>query len=157
MSDADVQIPMQSVDEARTLLGPLDSNARLIREVHGVSVLARDGIQVNQTLVFTVNQALLGANAGSTVVSPFVGRLDDIGQDGMALVRDIVDVYRQQAVETHVMAASIRGARHCVTAARAGAHISTVPYSVLMQMVKHPLTDAGWSRFLQDWQQASGG
>ena len=106
-----------------------------------------DGIQVNQTLVFTVNQALLGANAGSTVVSPFVGRLDDIGQDGMALVRDIVDVYRQQSVETHVMAASIRGASHCVTAAQAGAHISTIPYNVLTQMIKHPLTDAGLVEF----------
>ena len=122
-----------------------------------ISVLARDGIQINQTLVFTVNQALLGANAGSTVVSPFVGRLDDIGQDGMALVSDIVDVYREQNVETMVMAASIRGARHCVTAAQAGAHISTIPYNVLMQMIKHPLTDAGLASFLRDWQQASGG
>ncbi len=122
-----------------------------------ISVLARDGIQINQTLVFTVNQALLGANAGSTVVSPFVGRLDDIGQDGMALIQDIVAVYRQQAVETKVMAASIRGARHCVTAAAAGADIATIPYNVLTQMIKHPLTDAGLSRFLQDWQQASGG
>ena len=122
-----------------------------------ISVLARDGIQVNQTLVFTVNQALLGANAGSTVVSPFVGRLDDIGQDGMALIQEIVAVYRQQAVETKVMAASIRGARHCVAAATAGADIATIPYNVLTQMIKHPLTDAGLSRFLQDWQQASGG
>ena len=122
-----------------------------------ISVLARDGIQVNQTLVFSVNQALLGANAGSTVVSPFVGRLDDIGQDGIELVRDMVAVYREQSVETLVMAASIRGARHCVAAAAAGAHIATVPYNVLTQMIKHPLTDAGLARFLQDWQQASGG
>ena len=122
-----------------------------------ISVLARDGIRINQTLVFSVGQALLGANAGSTVVSPFVGRLDDIGQDGMALVRDIVAVYREQQVATMVMAASIRGARHCVTAAAAGAHIATVPYNVLTQMIQHPLTDAGLSRFLHDWQQASGG
>ena len=86
-----------------------------------------------------------------------MGRLDDIGQDGMALIHDIVAVYRQQAVETKVMAASIRGARHCVTAAAAGADIATIPYNVLTQMIKHPLTDAGLSRFLQDWQQASGG
>jgi transaldolase len=122
-----------------------------------ISVLARDGIQINQTLVFSVNQALLGANAGSAVVSPFVGRLDDIGQDGMALVADIVGVYRQQNVATQVMAASIRGPRHCVLAAEAGAQISTIPYNVLTQMIKHPLTDVGLARFLQDWQQASGG
>ena len=122
-----------------------------------INVLARDGIKINQTLVFTVNQALLGANAGSTVVSPFVGRLDDIGQDGMELVRDIVAVYRQHNIETKVMAASIRGARHCTTAAAAGADISTVPYNVLTQMIKHPLTDAGLASFLRDWQQASGG
>ena len=122
-----------------------------------ISALARDGIKINQTLVFSVNQALLGANAGSAVVSPFVGRLDDIGQDGMALVRDIVAVYRAQEIKTMVMAASIRGARHCVAAAAAGADISTIPYGVLTQMIKHPLTDAGLAQFLKDWQQASGG
>ena len=122
-----------------------------------ISALARDGIKINQTLVFSVNQALLGANAGSTVVSPFVGRLDDIGQDGMTLVRDIVAVYRAQEIKTMVMAASIRGARHCVAAADAGADIATIPYGVLTQMIKHPLTDAGLAQFLKDWQQASGG
>ena len=122
-----------------------------------ISALARDGIKINQTLVFSVNQALLGANAGSAVVSPFVGRLDDIGQDGMALVRDIVAVYRAQEIKTMVMAASIRGARHCVAAAEAGADIATIPYGVLTQMIRHPLTDAGLAQFLKDWQQASGG
>ena len=122
-----------------------------------ISALARDGIKINQTLVFSVNQALLGANAGSAVVSPFVGRLDDIGQDGISLVRDIVAVYRAQEIKTMVMAASIRGARHCVAAAAAGADIATIPYGVLTQMIKHPLTDAGLAQFLKDWQQASGG
>jgi len=122
-----------------------------------ISALARDGIKINQTLVFSVNQALLGANAGSAVVSPFVGRLDDIGQDGISLVRDIVAVYRAQQIKTMVMAASIRGARHCVAAAEAGADIATIPYGVLTQMIKHPLTDAGLAQFLKDWQQASGG
>ena len=122
-----------------------------------ISALARDGIKINQTLVFSVNQALLGANAGSAVVSPFVGRLDDIGQDGISLVRDIVAVYRAQQIKTMVMAASIRGARHCVAAAEAGANIATIPYGVLTQMIKHPLTDAGLAQFLKDWQQASGG
>lgn len=119
-----------------------------------IAALARDGIKINQTLCFSVNQALLGAQAGSTVVSPFVGRLDDIGQDGMALVSDIGSIYRQHGIKTMVMAASIRHPRHCVLAAQAGAHIATLPYGVLMQMAQHPLTDSGVARFLQDWQRA---
>ena len=119
-----------------------------------IAVLARDGIKINQTLCFSSNQALLGAQAGSTVVSPFVGRLDDIGQEGMNLVEEIVAIYRDHDIETLVMAASIRHALHCTLAARAGADIATVPYGVLKQMVQHPLTDAGLSRFLQDWQKA---
>ena len=119
-----------------------------------IAALARDGIKINQTLCFSVNQALLGAQAGSTVVSPFVGRLDDIGQDGMALVADIASIYRSHGIKTMVMAASVRHTRHCVLAAQAGANIATIPYSVLMQMAQHPLTDAGVTRFLQDWQKA---
>lgn len=122
-----------------------------------IAALARDGIKINQTLCFSVNQALLGAQAGSTVVSPFVGRLDDIGQEGMSLVADIVAVYRQYQIATLVMAASIRHAWHCTLAARAGADIATVPYGVLQQMARHPLTDAGLSRFLQDWEKAGKG
>ena len=120
-----------------------------------IATLAKDGIKVNQTLCFSVNQALLGAQAGATVVSPFVGRLDDIGHEGMDLVAEIVSIYRRYELETLVMAASIRHPLHCVLAARAGAHIATVPYGVLTQMVKHPLTDAGVARFLQDWQKAA--
>ena len=119
-----------------------------------ISTLARDGIKINQTLCFSVNQAILGAQAGSTVVSPFIGRLDDIGQEGMALVEDIVAIFRDYELETLVMAASIRHALHCTLAAKAGADISTIPYPVLKQMVHHPLTDSGLARFLQDWQQA---
>ena len=119
-----------------------------------ISVLARDGIKINQTLCFSVNQAVLGAQAGSTVVSPFIGRLDDIGQEGMTLVEDIVAIYRRYALPTLVMAASIRHTLHCTQAAKVGAHISTVPYGVLKQMVQHPLTDAGLARFLQDWEKA---
>jgi len=121
-----------------------------------MSTLSRDGIKINQTLCFSVNQALLGAQAGATVVSPFVGRLDDIGHDGMALVADIVAIYRRHNIKTLVMAASIRHTRHCVAAAQAGADISTVPYPVLVQMAQHPLTDSGVARFLQDWQKAGG-
>ena len=120
-----------------------------------IATLAKDGIKVNQTLCFSVNQALLGAQAGATVVSPFVGRLDDIGHEGMDLVAEIVSIYRRYELETLVMAASIRHPLHCVLAARAGADIATVPYGVLTLMVKHPLTDAGVARFLQDWQKAA--
>jgi transaldolase len=121
------------------------------------SQLAREDIKVNMTLCFSVNQALLGALAGATYVSPFVGRLDDIGQDGMALVKDIAEVFKQyKNLTTEVLAASIRHPLHCVAAAKAGAHIATVPYSVLMQMMKHPLTDIGIERFLADWRSVSG-
>ncbi len=119
------------------------------------STLAKEKIKVNMTLCFTVNQALLGALAGATFISPFVGRLDDIGCDGMALVKDIVEVYNKYDLKTKVLAASIRHPQHCVAAARAGAHIATVPYSVLMQMMQHPLTDIGISRFLADWQSVA--
>ena len=119
-----------------------------------ISLLSNDGIKINQTLCFSLNQALLGAQAGSTVVSPFVGRLDDIGQQGMDLIEEIVTVFDVQQIETQVLAASIRHTLHCSSAARAGAHIATVPYKVLRQMVHHPLTDAGVSRFLADWEKA---
>jgi transaldolase len=94
--------------------------------------------------------------AGATYVSPFVGRLDDIGHDGMALVRDIVEVFKRYDLTTEVLAASIRHPLHCVAAAKAGAHIATVPYKVLIQMTKHPLTDVGIERFLADWRSISG-
>ena len=119
-----------------------------------ISTLSRDGIKINQTLCFSLNQALLGAQAGSTVVSPFVGRLDDIGQQGMDLVKDIVAVFKIQNIETEVLAASIRHTLHCTMAAQAGAHIATLPYRTLLQMVQHPLTDSGVTRFLADWEKA---
>jgi transaldolase len=107
------------------------------------------------TLCFSLNQAILGALAGATYISPFVGRLDDIGHNGMELVRDIVDVFKNYKYSTEVIAASLRHSQHCVAAAKAGAHIATVPYSVLMQMLRHPLTDIGVARFLSDWRQVS--
>jgi len=120
------------------------------------STLARENIKVNFTLCFSVNQALLGALAGAAYVSPFVGRLDDIGQDGMQLVRDIVDVFKNYPeLRTEVIVASVRHPEHCIAAAKAGAHIATVPYSVLMQMIHHPLTDIGISRFLSDFKSVS--
>jgi transaldolase len=120
------------------------------------STLARENIKVNFTLCFSVNQALLGALAGAAYVSPFVGRLDDIGQDGMQLVKDIVDVFKNYPeLRTEVIVASVRHPEHCIAAAKAGAHIATVPYSVLMQMIHHPLTNIGISRFLSDFQSVS--
>ena len=120
------------------------------------SKLAKNGIKVNMTLCFSANQALLGALAGAAFISPFVGRLDDIGQDGMALVRDIMDIYKEYDFDTEVIAASIRHPLHCVAAAQAGADIATVPFKVLEQMMKHPLTEAGNARFLADWRRVSG-
>ena len=123
--------------------------------VEVTSALRKEGIEVNFTLCFSLNQALLGALAGAAYVSPFVGRLDDIGCDGMQLVKDIVEVFSYYQLPTKVIAASIRHPQHCVTAAKIGAHIATVPYDVLMQMIRHPLTDIGVKRFLDDWQRVS--
>jgi transaldolase len=123
--------------------------------LEATSALAKDNIKVNFTLCFSLNQALLGALAGAAYVSPFVGRLDDIGHDGMEVVRDIVDVFEYYELPTEVIAASIRHTQHCAAAAKAGAHIATVPYDVLMQMIRHPLTDIGIARFLSDWQRIS--
>ena len=115
--------------------------------------LAGENIKVNMTLCFSVNQAVLAALAGAAFVSPFVGRLDDIGHDGMELVKDIVDVCRHYQFKTEVIAASIRHPLHCVTAAKVGAHIATVPFKVLQQMTRHPLTDIGIARFMADWER----
>ena len=121
------------------------------------AALAAEGIKVNYTLCFSVNQAILAARAGAAYVSPFVGRLDDIGEDGMLLIQDIMQVYGQYPeIKTEVIAASIRHPQHCLTAAMAGAHIATIPYAVLLQMAKHPLTESGISRFAADWQKVMG-
>jgi len=118
--------------------------------------LASENIKVNFTLCFSLNQALLGALAGAAYVSPFVGRLDDIGHEGMELVREIVDVFNNyRELSTQVIAASIRHTQHCLAAVKAGAHIATVPYQVLMQMINHPLTDTGVARFMSDGQRVS--
>jgi transaldolase len=118
--------------------------------------LAKENIKVNMTLCFSANQALLAALAGAYFVSPFVGRLDDTGHDGMALIADIVDIFERYELKTKVLAASIRHPLHCTQAAQAGAHIATVPFKVLEQMMRHPLTDAGIARFMADWRKLSG-
>ena len=119
--------------------------------VEATSVLSKEGIKVNFTLCFSLNQALLGVAAGASFVSPFVGRLDDIGEDGMKVVEDIVKFLRLYQLPAQVIAASIRHPQHCLVAAKAGAHIATVPYRVLLQMIQHPLTDIGVKRFMDDW------
>jgi transaldolase len=114
--------------------------------------LRDEGVMVNVTLCFSAAQAILAAKAGATFVSPFVGRLDDIGQDGMALIADIVQIYRQYPkIETEVLVASIRGPVHVATAAKLGAHVGTLPPAVLRQMFQHPLTDKGLATFVSDW------
>jgi transaldolase len=116
-----------------------------------VKYLSGKGIRMNQTLCFSAPQALLSAKAGATYISPFLGRLDDIAHVGMDLIRDICEIYRNYGFKTQVLAASIRNPLHVVDAAKAGAHVCTMPFSVLQQLMKHPLTDIGLKKFLDDW------
>jgi len=118
--------------------------------LEATSTLAREAIKINMTLVFSANQALLAAIAGATYVSPFVGRIDDAGQDGMEVVREAVEIFDKYHFPSQVLAASLRHPRHVIAAARAGAPIATVPYVVLKAMARHPLTDAGIERFAAD-------
>ncbi|EIA19138.1 translaldolase [Listeria fleischmannii 1991] len=117
-----------------------------------VSVLSAEGIKTNVTLVFSATQALLAARAGATYVSPFLGRLDDIGQDGLELVRDISEIFLIHDIKTEIISASVRHPIHVIECAKAGADIATIPYKVLEQMLKHPLTDSGIEKFLADYE-----
>ncbi|WP_121641361.1 fructose-6-phosphate aldolase [Virgibacillus sp. Bac330] len=108
-------------------------------------------IKTNVTLIFNANQALLAARAGATYVSPFLGRLDDIGHNGMDLIETIADIFRKHSIHTEIIAASIRHPLHVIDAAQNGAHIATIPFKVLQQLVSHPLTDQGIEKFLADW------
>ncbi len=119
-----------------------------LKAVHHFS---KKGIKTNVTLIFSANQALMAARAGATYVSPFLGRLDDISQEGIPLIRDIARIFEQHQISTKIIAASIRHPIHVTQAALAGAHIGTLPYSVIKQLVKHPLTDQGIEKFEQDW------
>lgn len=116
------------------------------------SRLSKLGIRTNVTLIFSAAQALLAARAGATFVSPFLGRVDDIAGNGMDLIEDIVQIFEVHGIETEIIAASVRGPLHVVEAAKAGAHIATVPYKVLVQCISHPLTTSGIERFLKDWE-----
>ncbi|MFQ5740563.1 MAG: fructose-6-phosphate aldolase [Acidobacteriota bacterium] len=125
-----------------------------IREgLKALKILSGEGIRVNMTLVFQAAQALLVAKNGATFVSPFVGRIDDISTGGMELISDILTIYENYAFDTQVLVASVRHPIHVVEAARLGAHIATVPYKVLEQLLKHPLTDVGLEKFLADWKR----
>ena len=118
-------------------------------------VLSSENIKTNVTLIFSASQALLAARAGATYVSPFLGRLDDIGTEGMELIRQISEIFEIHDIDTEIIAASTRSPLHIIDAALAGAHIATIPYNVLIAMAKHPLTDAGIERFLKDWEGIS--
>ncbi|CAH0435348.1 fructose-6-phosphate aldolase [Clostridium neonatale] len=119
-------------------------------------VLASEGVKTNVTLIFSATQALLAANAGATYVSPFLGRVDDISMIGMDLVRDIAEIFAIHGIETEIIAASVRNPIHVIEAAKAGADIATVPYDLVKQMLKHPLTDQGLEKFKADWAAAFG-
>ncbi len=119
-----------------------------------VKVLTEEGIKTNVTLVFSATQALLAARAGATYVSPFLGRLDDIGDDGLVLIRDIADIFEIHGIPTEIISASVRHPIHVIECAKAGADIATVPFKVFEQMLKHPLTDSGIDKFLADWEAA---
>ena len=118
--------------------------------IKAVKTLSKEGIRTNVTLIFSSNQALLAAKAGATYVSPFVGRLDDNGQDGMALIADIVQIFSNYDFKTEIIVASVRHPIHVTQAALLGAHFATVPFSILEQLFKHPLTDVGIEKFLKD-------
>ena len=120
-----------------------------------VSALRSEGIKTNVTLIFSANQALLAARAGASFVSPFIGRLDDISEDGTQLIKDIADIFAIHDIKSEIIAASIRHPLHVTHAALAGAHIATIPYKVLLSLIAHPLTDAGIKRFYDDWKNAN--
>ena len=116
-----------------------------------VSVLSKEGIKTNVTLIFSANQALLAARSGATYVSPFLGRLDDISCDGITLIKNISEIFRVFDIKTEIIAASVRNPIHVIECAKAGANIATIPYSVFTQMLKHPLTNQGIEKFISDW------
>lgn len=145
------------IEEAREL-SKIHSNIVIkipmtIEGLKAVNVLSKEGIKTNVTLIFSANQALLAAKAGATYVSPFIGRLDDIGNEGMNIVYEIVQIFDTHNIDTEIIAASIRHPMHVIEAAKAGSHISTIPYKVFIQMINHPLTDIGIDKFLKDWKK----
>jgi len=165
-------VPSVSAEVVATDTEGMLTEGRRLREIHrsiyvkvpmtspglrATKVLSREGTRVNMTLVFSANQALLAAKVGAAYVSPFIGRLDDQGQVGMDLIRDIVQVYRNYRFTTQVLVASIRHPIHVLEAAKIGADIATMPFGVMEKLVAHPLTDLGLARFLKDWEKVPKG
>jgi transaldolase len=161
-------VPSVSAEVVGTSVEQMLEEGRHLRQLHpsiyvkvpmtpnglrATKVLASEGTRVNMTLVFSANQALLAAKVGAAYVSPFIGRLDDQGQDGMELIADIVQIYRNYSFRTEVLVASVRHPIHVLDAARMGAHIATMPYTVMEKLAQHPLTDLGLARFLKDWEK----
>jgi len=124
--------------------------------LQGTHTLSKEGIRINQTLIFNATQALMSAKAGSSFVSPFIGRLDDIGHEGMGLVGEIREIFDNYHFKTEILAASIRHPLHVIESARLGADIATMPFKVIEQLLKHPLTDIGLANFLKDWEKIKG-
>ena len=165
-------VPSVSAEVVATDVEGMLREGRHLREIHpsiyvkipmipnglqATRTLAQEGTRVNMTLVFSANQALLAAKVGAAYVSPFIGRLDDQGQDGMDLVRDIVQIYRNYRAKTKVLVASVRHPVHVLEAAKIGADIATMPFAVMEKLVQHPLTDIGLARFLKDWEKVPKG
>ena len=165
-------VPSVSAEVVATDTEGMLREGRHLREIHpsiyvkvpmtpngltATKTLAKEGTRVNMTLVFSANQALLAAKVGAAYVSPFIGRLDDQGEVGMDLIRDIVGIYRNYSFATKVLVASIRHPVHVLEAAKVGADIATMPYAVMEKLVQHPLTDIGLARFLKDWEKVPKG
>ncbi len=123
--------------------------------IQACSILSREGIRINVTLCFSAGQALLAAKAGAYIISPFIGRLDDIGWEGLELIREIVTIYRNYSFPTQILAASLRSPMHVIESAKAGAHIGTMPFKVLDMLFNHPLTDSGLAQFLKDYSKVT--
>jgi transaldolase len=160
---APVSAEVLSVDSAGMIaearaLSHIDSHVVVkipmtLQGLKAVRTLSEEGIQTNVTLIFSPLQALAAAKAGASYVSPFVGRLDDIAHEGMELVEQIIDIYSNYLFETEIIVASIRNPLHVLTAAKMGADIATIPFNVIEQLTKHPLTDIGIEKFMKDWQK----
>lgn len=165
-------VPSVSAEVVGTTVDAMLAEGRHLRGLHpsiyvkvpmttaglrATKVLASEGTRVNMTLVFSANQALLAAKVGAAYVSPFIGRLDDQGQEGMALIEEIVRIYRNYAFKTQVLVASVRHPIHVLDAAKLGADIATMPFGVMEKLAQHPLTDLGLARFLKDWEKVPKG
>ncbi|EKN64873.1 putative translaldolase [Neobacillus bataviensis LMG 21833] len=146
IAEAEELIKINGGDEKVTIKVPMT-----VAGLETTRYLAKKGVKVNVTLIFTVNQALLAARAGASYVSPFLGRLDDISEDGVLLVAKIAELFRIHNLDAQIIAASVRHPDHVTRVALAGAHIATIPYKVIEQLTKHPLTDKGMEGFLNDW------